>query len=113
MKKSETQKQPNNRRNNGKNANFISVRWRFITPLFIVVLLVAMIGTYILARNISGGLEVSQTNVLLQSSRSVADRANQLYDYHRQEAQREAPQAQGSAIGGVARQTEVPLTMVC
>ena len=69
---------------------FISIRWRFITPLFLVVLTVAMTGAYLIARNISGGLEVSQTNVLLQSSRAVADRSGQLYDYHRQEAQRAA-----------------------
>lgn len=69
---------------------FISMRWRFITPMFVAVLVVAMLGAFFVARNISGGLQVSQTNILLQSTRAVGDRAAQLSDYHRQEAQRVA-----------------------
>jgi two-component system, OmpR family, sensor histidine kinase VicK len=54
------------------------------------VLVIAMGGAYLLAHNLSGGLQVSQLNVLKSSSRAVADRATRLYDYHRQEAQRVA-----------------------
>lgn len=69
---------------------FISLRWRFISPLFVVVLVVAMVGAYFLAQNVAGGLEVSQQNLLLQSSRAVADRSASRYEFHRQEAQRAA-----------------------
>ncbi len=71
-------------------SRFISLRWRFISPLFLAVLVVAVGGAYFLARNISGGVRVSQENVLLQSTRAVAGRAAQLYDLHRIEAQRVA-----------------------
>jgi hypothetical protein len=67
---------------------FISLRWRFIFPLFLVMLLVAMLGAYAVAINLGGGLEVSQRNILLQSSRAVAERAAGLYERQRQEAQR-------------------------
>lgn len=69
---------------------FISQRWRFITPLFLAVLIVAMAGAYLLARNLSGGVEVSQENLLLQSVSTVRDRTRALYDFHREEAQRVA-----------------------
>jgi signal transduction histidine kinase len=69
---------------------FISMRWRFMTPMFFVVLTVAMVGAFLVARNISGGLQVSQTNVLMESTRSVVDRAAQLYGEHVREAQRVA-----------------------
>lgn len=69
---------------------FVSLRWRLLSPLFVGVLLVAMAGAYLVARNLSGGWEVSQINVLLQSSRAVSDRSTTLYNLHRQEAQRVA-----------------------
>lgn len=73
-----------------RHPGFLSLRWRFMPPLVIVVMLVAMLGAYVLALNLAGGLEVSQVNVLLQSSRTITDRTSQLYGTHRLEAQRVA-----------------------
>jgi hypothetical protein len=33
----------------GKEPRFVSMRWRFLKPLFLAVLIVAMIGGYVLA----------------------------------------------------------------
>ena len=73
-----------------RRGRFVSLRWRFTTPLFVVVLIVAMVGAYALAQNVAGGLEDSQENILLRSNRAVTDRASELYDFHRQELQRVA-----------------------
>ncbi|GAB4520474.1 MAG: hypothetical protein OHK0046_30790 [Anaerolineae bacterium] len=70
--------------------HFVSLRWRLMTPVFFVVLLVAAGGAYLVGQNMSGGLSIPQDNLLLQSSRAVSDRAARLYDYHREEAQRAA-----------------------
>jgi signal transduction histidine kinase len=89
----QTKKSPSSQSQLKKSApksRFISLRWRFVTPLFITILLTAMVGAYLLASNISSGLEESQENILLQSNRAVADRSADLYDYQRQEAQRVA-----------------------
>jgi signal transduction histidine kinase len=67
---------------------FISLRWRFVLPLFIALLPVAMIGAYILANNLGGGIALSQENVLLQNSRSITERTAELYAAQLQEAQR-------------------------
>jgi len=69
---------------------FISMRWRFIFPLAMVITIIAMIGAYILANNMARNFEVSDENVLIQSSHSVANRAVTLYDRQRSEAQRVA-----------------------
>lgn len=69
---------------------FISMRWRFILPLAIIITIVAMIGAYILASRMASGFEVSEDNVLIQSSQAVANRAVSLYDRQRSEAQRVA-----------------------
>lgn len=73
-----------------KRSRFVSLRWRFVSPVFLGVLIIAMAGAYLLARNLAGGLEVSQQNVLLQNVRSAEERTADLYDYHRNEAQRVA-----------------------
>lgn len=80
--------QANTSKNYQQSTRFVSMRWRFISPLFIGVLIVAMGGAYLLARNFAGGLEVSQQNILLQNVRSIDERADALYVYHRNEAQR-------------------------
>ncbi|MFW5771993.1 MAG: ATP-binding protein [Phototrophicaceae bacterium] len=85
-----TTDQPTNEPGAAPAVRFVSLRWRLLSPLFVGVLVVAMAGAYLVARNLSGGWEVSQTNVLLQSSRAVGERSAALYDLHRQEAQRVA-----------------------
>lgn len=74
----------------GRRAFFISMRWRFITPLFVVLLLIAVGGAYVIAGNLTGGLQISQENVLLQSSRTISERAGEIYTRQRDEAQRVA-----------------------
>ncbi len=69
---------------------FISLRWRFILPLFIALLPVAMVGAYVLANNLGGGMAVSQDNILLQNSRAITSRTIELYATQVQEAQRVA-----------------------
>jgi PAS domain S-box-containing protein len=99
---------------------FVSLRWRFLVPLCLVVLLVAMPGAYFIARNLSGGMAVSQDNILLQSSRAVSEHAADAYKRQREEAQRiaftvgvpEAIQAQKvdalhGALEGLARLAEL------
>lgn len=99
-----------------KPKRFISLRWRFTLPLFIVVLLAAMGGAYLLARSLGGGLAAVQDTTLLETSRAVAQRAVDLYNRQRQEAQRiaftegvvegiEGQQAEGlhSILEGLAR----------
>lgn len=66
------------------------MRWRFIFPLAMVITIIAMIGAYILANNMARNFEVSDNNVLIQSSQAVANRAVTLYDRQRSEAQRVA-----------------------
>ena len=61
-----------------------------MTPFYFGMLAVAMLGAYFIARNFSGGLQVSQSNVLLQSNRAVQERAAALYRHHYAEAQRVA-----------------------
>lgn len=69
---------------------FVSLQWRFILPLFIVILVVAMCGAYLLASKVSGKLEIPQENILLQSSGEISERAAAMYNQQRQEAQRVA-----------------------
>ncbi|MDX1992653.1 MAG: ATP-binding protein [bacterium] len=71
-------------------AGFVSLRWSFLSPLFLAALAIATIGAYLVARNLSGGLVISQESVLLESSRAVAERATALYNQQRTEAQRVA-----------------------
>lgn len=62
---------------------FLSVRWQFLSPFFVILLVVAMIGAFFLSRNLVGGVQISQDNLLLQSSRAVLDRADELYQSQR------------------------------
>lgn len=66
---------------------FVSLRWRFLLPLFAAVLVVAMVGAYVLAHGLSGDMAVSQTNILVESSRAMSQRAMDVYERLRTEAQ--------------------------
>lgn len=61
-----------------------------MSPLFVVVLVLAVGGAYLIGGELAGGLAISQENVLLQSSRTVAERTDALYTRQRDEAQRVA-----------------------
>ena len=80
----------NQPRNRPRKPLFISMRWRFILPLAMVVTIIAMIGAYILASRMANNFEVSEDNVLIQSSQAVANRSVTLYERQRSEAQRVA-----------------------
>ena len=80
----------NQPRNRPRKPLFISMRWRFILPLAMVVTIIAMIGAYILASHMANNFEISEDNVLIQSSQAVANRSVTLYERQRSEAQRVA-----------------------
>lgn len=67
---------------------FISQRWRSLLPLSVVVTIAAMIGAYVLASSLSGGIKISEANVSIQSTVSVIERSIDLYSRYRTEAQR-------------------------
>ncbi len=73
-----------------KQPRFVSMRWRLIMPVFVIVLIVASVGAYVLTDNVSSGLDISQENLLLQSSRAIINRNAQLATRHFREAQRVA-----------------------
>lgn len=80
----------NQPRNRPRKPLFISMRWRFILPLAMVITIIAMIGAYILASRMANNFEISEDNVLIQSSQAVANRSVTLYERQRAEAQRVA-----------------------
>jgi signal transduction histidine kinase len=65
------------------NPKFFSVRWQFLSPFFVILLVIAMLGAFFLSRNLVGGIQISQDNLLLQSSRAVLDRSDELYQSQR------------------------------
>lgn len=69
---------------------FVSLRWRMTLPVFLLALVIAMVGAYLIAGNLTQGLDISQQNVLLQSSQSTQERAASLYRRQLYEAQQVA-----------------------
>jgi len=67
---------------------FVSLRWRFLLPVFLVVLIAAMGGAYYLGSRMTGSMEIPQLNLLLESSRSISERVAALYARDRAEAER-------------------------
>lgn len=67
---------------------FVSLRWRLMLPIFVIVLVVAMAGAYALGSSLTANMNGPQTNLLLQNSRAIAARATELYEQSRLEAQR-------------------------
>lgn len=69
---------------------FVSLRWRFMLPLFVVLVGAAMAGAYFLANRVGDGLDRPQVNLLLGSSRAISEQANTIYEQTRTEAERAA-----------------------
>ncbi len=69
---------------------FVSLRWRFLLPLFLALVIGTMIGAYWLGNSLSLDMDAPQVNLLLQNSHAVAERATALYEQTRLEAQRVA-----------------------
>jgi two-component system, OmpR family, sensor histidine kinase ResE len=73
-----------------KPVRFVSLRWRWLLPMFLVLLPLAMLGAYALARSVGMGFGIAQDNILLQNSRAVNERAAALYQRQVSEARRVA-----------------------
>src|SRR5271154_6625506 len=83
---------------------YLSLRWRLILPTFLVVLVLAMISAYVVARSLPSGADMSRVNILLDSERTISGRANSLYDQQQSEAQQLA-QSSDVATALAQRQT--------
>ncbi len=67
---------------------FISLRWRLFLPTFAVVLVLAMVSAYGVARSLPSGAEMSRVNVLLNNGRLISERAAAIFDRQQSEATR-------------------------
>lgn len=67
---------------------FLSLRWRFVFPVAIVVMVVAMIGSYIVANSLTANTAVVEDNIALQSATAALDRVDDFYVTLRNEAVR-------------------------
>ncbi|MBL8165731.1 MAG: HAMP domain-containing protein [Anaerolineae bacterium] len=79
---------------------FISLQWRFLLPLFSIILIVAMSGAYFAARQLSLAAQPQQANLVRQSSLALSQQIADLYQRSLQEAQRIA------FTSGIARAVE-------
>ena len=70
---------------------FISLRWRLFLPTFAIVLMLAMVSAYAIARSLPSSAEMSRVNVLLNNGRLISDRAAAIFDRQQSEAERLAP----------------------
>ncbi|MEO1645529.1 MAG: cache domain-containing protein, partial [Chloroflexota bacterium] len=73
-----------------KRTFFLSMRWRFMLPIVIIVTLVAMFGAYWLATSMTANFATTESNLLVQNAQAVNNRAVTLYERQRSEAQRVA-----------------------
>ena len=62
----------------GHQSRFVSLRWRLILPTFVIVLVLAMVSAYIVARSLPSSADMSRVNVLLNNGRAIAERASTL-----------------------------------
>ena len=65
---------------------FVSLRWRFLLPLYIMVLLIVATGAYLVAVNMGSDTSISPTNILSQSRRSMDQQTAALYHNQREAA---------------------------
>ena len=69
---------------------YISLRWRLLLPIFIVLLIVVMAGAYALGQSLTQAAAAPQINLLFQTGNALRNRSNDLYEQMRLEAQRVA-----------------------
>jgi signal transduction histidine kinase len=67
---------------------FLSLRWRFLLPIFGVILVIAMLGAYGLGRSLTQSFDQPQVNLLLETTRSLLVQSAEQYEASRVEAQR-------------------------
>ncbi len=65
---------------NHSQPRFVSLRWRLVLPTFVIVLVLAMVSAYIVARSLPSSIEMSRVNVLMTTGRSVSERATALFN---------------------------------
>ena len=90
-------------------ARFISLRWRLLFPVMLVLLIAAMLGAYMVSRNLTADMDLTESNVLQQSSQAVTQRSVDLFVRLRNEAQR-LTFTSGIAEGVALRDVEGLLT---
>ncbi len=69
---------------------FFSLRWRALWPVTLVVTVLAMVGAYLLAGNLSRGVANVDDNILLQNTQTALEMAVNFYERQRTETQRVA-----------------------
>lgn len=57
-------------------SRFVSLRWRVILPTFIIVLVLAMVSTYVVGRSLPSSVEMSRVNILRSTGAMIAERAS-------------------------------------
>ncbi len=67
---------------------FISLRWRLFLPTFALVLILAMVSAYGVARSLPSGAEMSRVNVLLNNGRLISERAAVIFERQQSEGER-------------------------
>ncbi|MEP6985058.1 MAG: cache domain-containing protein, partial [Chloroflexota bacterium] len=69
---------------------YISLRWRLMLPLFVVLLITVMAGAYALGKSLTQAAAGPQTNLLVQMGDALRRRSNDVYEQMLLEAQRVA-----------------------
>ncbi len=71
-------------------SRFISLRWRVLLPIAIVVTLIASVGAYLLASRSGEGVNSFEQNFILQHTATIQQELNESYMAQRSEARRVA-----------------------
>lgn len=84
---------------NAQPPRYISLRWRILLPLFIVLLLVLMTAVYLIFSRMPADMSSASANLLAQASRDVMRQAQQFFEAERELAQQIAGRGIESAQG--------------
>ena len=63
-----------------ENSRFVSLRWRLILPVCVLVLVMATTGAYLWARQAEGDVSAAPSGLLLQSRRALEQQARTLFE---------------------------------
>lgn len=69
---------------------FLSLRWRLLLPLGLTLMIAAMLGTYLLSSQLTGGFAIAEQNITIQSSLSALTAADEHFQRLQAEARRVA-----------------------
>lgn len=70
-----------------ENSRFVSLRWRLILPVCVLVLVMATTGAYLWARQAEGDVSAAPSGLLLQSRRALEQQARTLFEGQQRAAQ--------------------------